>query len=267
MRGPVPSASPRPTWRAVAVPAEHGGWSLTLEPVLLGLLVAPSGAGVALGAAAFVAFVARTPLKVVLVDRWRDRWLPRTAMAARVLAAESLVLVVLVGVAAASADRRFWVALALAAPLVAVELWFDMRSRSRRLVPELAGAAGIGSVAAAIALAGGLVDRVAVGLWLVLAARSSVAIPYVRIQLERARRADAAVRRSDAAQVAGVGAVVAGWAQDAVPLAAVMALVAVAAYHLVAVRTAPRPAVRIGVEQTVVGLSVVLVTALAVLMP
>ena len=25
-------------WRAVAMPSEHGGWGLTLEPVLLGLL-------------------------------------------------------------------------------------------------------------------------------------------------------------------------------------------------------------------------------------
>ena len=46
----------RAGWRAVAMPSEHGGWGLTLEPVLLGLLVAWSGAGVALGIAAFSAF-------------------------------------------------------------------------------------------------------------------------------------------------------------------------------------------------------------------
>ena len=38
--------------RAVAVPSEHGGWGLTAEPVLLGLIVAPSAAGACLGAAA-----------------------------------------------------------------------------------------------------------------------------------------------------------------------------------------------------------------------
>lgn len=38
--------------------------------------------GAALGLAAFFAFVVRTPLKVVLVDRWRHRWLPRTGLAA-----------------------------------------------------------------------------------------------------------------------------------------------------------------------------------------
>ena len=50
--------SPRPMLRSVALPTEHGGWGLTLEPVLLGLLVAPSVAGLAIGGAAFLVFVA-----------------------------------------------------------------------------------------------------------------------------------------------------------------------------------------------------------------
>ena len=63
------TAAPRPRslLRTVAVPDEHGGWGLTLVPVLLGLLVAPSGAGVALAATAFLAFLVRTPLRLVLV--------------------------------------------------------------------------------------------------------------------------------------------------------------------------------------------------------
>jgi YwiC-like protein len=63
---------------AVALPSEHGGWSLTLEPALLALLVAPNWSGLALAAVAAVAFVVRTPVKCVLVDRWRHRRLPRT---------------------------------------------------------------------------------------------------------------------------------------------------------------------------------------------
>ena len=35
----------RPTLRSVAMPAEHGGWGLTLEPGILGVLLAPSLAG------------------------------------------------------------------------------------------------------------------------------------------------------------------------------------------------------------------------------
>ena len=40
---PPPAAAPRAKQRSplrtVALPSEHGGWGLTLEPVLLGLLV------------------------------------------------------------------------------------------------------------------------------------------------------------------------------------------------------------------------------------
>ncbi|MCB0972737.1 MAG: YwiC-like family protein, partial [Acidimicrobiales bacterium] len=61
----------------MAMPTEHGGWGLTLEPVVLGLLVAPSIAGTCIGLAAIVAFLARTPLRIVLVDLRRRRWLPR----------------------------------------------------------------------------------------------------------------------------------------------------------------------------------------------
>ena len=46
-----PAADVRPTWRTVAVPSEHGGWGLTAEPVLLGLLLAFSWSGVAVGVA------------------------------------------------------------------------------------------------------------------------------------------------------------------------------------------------------------------------
>src|SRR5438067_8458307 len=51
----VTGASTRSPWRAVVIPSEHGGWGLTLEPALLGLLVAPSIAGGALAIAAFLA--------------------------------------------------------------------------------------------------------------------------------------------------------------------------------------------------------------------
>ena len=68
------------------IPSEHGGWGLTLEPALLGLLVAPSIVGGAIGVAAFLAFLVRTPLKLVLVDQHRHRVLERTRLAVRVAA-------------------------------------------------------------------------------------------------------------------------------------------------------------------------------------
>ena len=259
-----PSPGQRSGLRSVAMPTEHGGWSLTAEPVLLGLLVAWSWSGLALGGAAMLAFLARTPLKLVLVDRWRGRWLARTTLAAQVAAVEIVVLVVLVAVAAMNADTRFWWPFAVAAPLVLIELWFDMRSRSRRLLPELAGTVGIGSVAAAIALADGSSYALAIGLWVVVAARAAAAIPYAMTQVFRTHGRPHQLWRSDLAQGIAALAVVISWLVGWVPLAAALAIVAVAAFNLVAVRTAPRPAKVIGFQQMFFGFAVVLITAIAV---
>ncbi|HRO23471.1 MAG TPA: YwiC-like family protein, partial [Promineifilum sp.] len=41
------------SFKSVALPAEHGSWSLVSEPIVLGMLVAPTWAGLALVIAAF----------------------------------------------------------------------------------------------------------------------------------------------------------------------------------------------------------------------
>ena len=259
----APVAAERSALRAVAMPTEHGGWSLTVEPAVLGLIAAWSWPGVALGVAALFAFLARTPLKLVLVDRWRGRWLPRTALAAKVATAELAVVAGLTALAATSADARMWVPLAVAAPLVAIELWYDMRSRSRRLLPELAGTVGMGSVAAAIALADRAPVALAIGLWVVVAARGAAAVPYARTQIFRLHRRPHRLWHSDLAQILAAAAVVVGYVADAVPLAATIAVLVVAAFNLVAVRAAPRPAKFVGFQQMFFGIAVVLIAGFA----
>lgn len=259
-------AHERAPWRAVALPTEHGGWSLTAEPALLGLIIAFSWSGLALAGAAMLAFVARTPLKVVLVDRLRHRWLDRSRLALKIVIVELALLVALATLTALGADARFWIPLAIAAPLIGLELWYDMRSRSRRLIPELAGTIGIGSVAAAVALAGGAEGLVAAGLWCVVGARSVAAIPHVRCQIFRMHSRPSAIWQSDVAQVAAVAIALVGWFVDAVPFAAVVALTVLALFNVVALRRAvPTRAVVIGVQQMVFGLVVIAVTATAVL--
>jgi len=255
----------RPAWRAVALPDEHGGWGLTAEPVLLGLLVAPSWAGVALGTAAILAFFVRTPLKLVLVDRWRHRWLPRTTLAARVAVGELSLLVLLAVAAIALAGWAWLVPLAIAAPLVGVELWYDMRSRGRRLVPELCGAVGIAAVVAAIALVGGSSARLAVALWLVLAARAVAAIPFVRTQVQRLRHGAVTTRASDLAQAVGVGIALVATAISGSMVAGTVSVAALAVAQLVWVRRPPVPARVLGFRQLFLGLAVVAVTATGVL--
>lgn len=261
------AAPARPAWRAVAVPVEHGGWGLTAEPVLLGLLVSPGPAGVALGVAAVVAFCARTPLRVVLVDRRRGRSLERTRLAGRVLAVEAVLLAGLVVVALAATEGPFWIPLALAVPLVVVELVYDARSRSRRLVPELAGTIGIGSVAAAIVLAGGGEAADAAGAWTVVAARAMASVPFVRLQLARAKGRPQRRWTSDLAQGLAVGVGAAGLGLGVVPVAAVAALAVLAAVQVALSRTPPPRAAVVGAQQVVLGLAVVATAALGFLAP
>ena len=255
------AAGERSLLRAVAVPSEHGGWGLTLEPVLLGLLVAPSFAGACIGVATFGAFLVRTPAKLVGVDLHRRRRLDRTRLAAAVASVESALIVAAVAGATLLAGTRWWVVVALAAPLAAVEAWYDVRSRGRRLVPELCGALGIAGSAAAIAIAGGAANGTAAAVWLVLAARSIGAIPFVRAQIARSRRGELRTGISNAAQAIALIVALAAWWGDHRVLPGSVVLAAIAASQLVWVRRTP-PAVKvIGMRQMLLGLAVTLATA------
>ncbi|HEX7096836.1 MAG TPA: YwiC-like family protein [Acidimicrobiales bacterium] len=267
-RSPVARAdapAQRSTLRSVALPTEHGGWGLTLEPGLLGLLIEPHVAGVLLAVAAVVAFLARTPLKVVLVDRWRGRTLDRTRVALRLAAAELLALAALIAGAALLADGSFWVPLVVAAPLVLLELWFDMRSRSRRLVPELAGAVGVCAVAASIVLAGGGDSRLAAAVWLVPAARVATSIPFVRAQIARLHGRATAPARLLVADAIGVAIAAVAVALEPAVLGGSLAVLAAVVYQRTSASgPVPRPTV-LGVRQMLLGVGVVLATALSVL--
>ncbi len=256
-----PGARPRPVLRAVAVPAEHGGWGLTAEPVALGLLVAPSISGALLGVAAFAAFLARTPLKLALGDRWRHRRLERTLAAQRVAGAELAVLGAAVATAALRSGRAWWLPLVVALPLVGTEMYFDARGRGRRLVPELCGATGIASVAAAIARAGGASWAVPAGLWLVLAARSTGAIPFARAQVLRWRGRPTGLRAPTVAQGVAVATALGGTGAGAVPWPSAVALAAFAAWALWSLHRPPARPKLLGYSQMAFGTALVLVTA------
>jgi len=247
--------------RAVAMPTEHGGWGLTAEPIVLGLAVAPSIAGLFLGLAAMLAFVARTPLRIVLVDHHRNRDLDRTALARRVLTVELAALAAFVAAAMLTATATFWWPAAIAAPLVGVELWFDTRSRSRRLLPELAGTFGICSIAAMILLAAGHAPHVAVAAWLILAARGTTAIPHVRAQIARLHDRPASARLLLAADVAALA--IAGSSAIVAPavIGGTVSVAGVVLFQRMTTRT-PVPAKVIGIRQTLLGLAVVVATAI-----
>ena len=249
----------------MAIPSEHGGWGLTAEPILLGLLLAFSWAGVAIGAAAMLAFLARTPLKLALVDRRRDRELERTVLARRIGVAEVVAIATLGVVALVAAGWHWLIPAAIALPLFGIELWYDIRSRGRRLVPELCGAVGMGAVAAAIVVAADGAVALAAAAWLVLAARSIGAIPFIRTQIGRLHRGAVSTRSSNLFQflalaVAAVAAVV-----DPDVLVGSIAVAVIVVLHLVWVRRSPVPPAKVlGLRQMALGFALVAATAAGV---
>jgi len=253
--------------RTVGIPREHGGWSLTLEPALLGMLVAWSGAAMALSATALLMFTARTPLKYALVDRTRGRHIGRTVVAERLAAIEISIIVVLVLVAALVSDGPFWWPYLAASPLLATGLWYDIRSRSRRLIPELAGTVGIASTAAAIVIAGGGSTSLALSMWLVAATRSVASVVFVRQQINRSRNHPTTAWHSDATQLLTTVVLVAGFAVGEVPLAGVLALSLAAVFQIIAIRRPVPSVAMIGAQQLAIGLGIVFTTALGVLAP
>lgn len=183
--GPLVTGTNEPTrvsWRAVALPVEHGGWGLLGEPILVGLCLAPSRAGLGIAIAALAAFLARHPLKLALADWRRGSRYARTSVALRFVLVYALLAVA--GLAMAGpAPRMTWIALLAAAPLGAVQLAYDARLKGRGLVPEILGGVALGSVAAAIMIAGGWSAAFAFAAWALLALKAACSVLYVRARL------------------------------------------------------------------------------------
>lgn len=142
------------SWRGAAqltLPKEHGSWSLALEPVAFGMLVAPSAAGTALALAAVSGFFLRRPMKLLL-SRKSD---PRQS-----LAAVGLVILALTGLTSLLLAVRFgapggWWPLLPAALAGAVFAWCDNRNEAREGAAEIAGVVSFSLLPAAFgALAG-----------------------------------------------------------------------------------------------------------------
>jgi hypothetical protein len=169
--------------KTVALPVEHGGWGLSLEPIVLGLAVAPSLQGALLAIATVGVFLARHPLKIVAADRRNTRRVPRTVIAERfVLLYGAIALLCFMG-AILAGPPQFLFPLTSAAPLAVVQLVYDAKGQSRKLWPELAGSTAMAAVASSLALAGGWRMTAALALWAVLAARVVPTILYVRARL------------------------------------------------------------------------------------
>jgi YwiC-like protein len=173
--------------KTVALPAEHGGWAFLLEPALLGLLVAPSAAGVWLSLAALAVFLLEHPLKMALKDRRKSKRFTRTIWAERMTLIYAAAAVLTLTLAVLTAAAPFWLPLALAVPFALVKTRYDMLNRGREVIPEIAGAVALAAVAPAIVMASGWALIPALALWLIPALRAIASILYVRVRLRLER--------------------------------------------------------------------------------
>ncbi len=175
--------------RAIALPVEHGGWGFLLEPILLGLLVSPSWAGLGIAIAATAIFLVHQPLRIAVKDRRNHRRVPRTKLAEAFAAGYVLAAGIAFAAALALSHGPIGLPLLLALPFAAWQGLYDATGRSRAALAELAGAVALGASGSMIVLATGWPTAPALALWALLAARSVTSILYVRdrLRLERGK--------------------------------------------------------------------------------
>jgi hypothetical protein len=130
------------------LPAEHGSWFMLGFPMVLGLLLKPSLAGLFLGLAALFFFLSRPALRRVLNGQ-------RDSAQQRAL----LLLVSLSGVFGIAtwhfSDFKFLIPLACVAPLVFLALRADLDRVVRSLFVEMAAQGAFAGLAAAMLVASG----------------------------------------------------------------------------------------------------------------
>lgn len=210
--------------KSVAIPSEHGGWGFLLEPLILGLLLAPTTAGLGITLGTIGAFLARHPLKLAFTDWRRGRRFTRTRLAEQVAAAYILIALLGLALAIALAGPGILAPLLIAAPLGLLQLGFDFRGQSRHLLPELAGPIALATSAAMIALAGGWPLRAALTLTLLLTARAIPSILYVRARLRLSKGQPASPAAAILWHLVGVVLAAALAAASLTPWLAVVAL-------------------------------------------
>ena len=176
------NANRRLSARSVALPAEHGSWSLVSEPILLGMLVAPSWAGACLAVGAFALFLFNRPFKVYWSDRRRGRAYERTALAKRYALIYGAIGVLGFLIGFALGGWRPFAPLALAVPLLALFMVYDQRP-GRFWQAELAAPVAFASIVAAMAVANGWDWTHALALWGFMSARSVPAVLFIRARL------------------------------------------------------------------------------------
>lgn len=252
----LPAALPQSSWRELVLPKEHGSWSLAFEPVALGLLAAPSRAGVWFGLAIAAAFFARRPLRIA----WRDSNPARrdAARCAVFICAASVAVFFLGAILVAGAAWLPWLLPSCVAGAIFAR--FDVRNAGRDPAAEVAGAAAFALLPGAFAILAGWPALTAVALAVVMLGRAVPTVLCVRAVLRGAKGGE---HRIAPALMAAAAALFAGAALARAGLApwSVVVLLALLAGRAGALLVFPRPAIRartLGLFEAIAGVVFIL---------
>jgi hypothetical protein len=213
-----PAIAPRAI-ETVFLPKEHGSWSLALEPLVLGLLIAPSPAGGALATAAFAGFLARRPLKTALTtDRpARRRTAALTLAALGCLATTGLAEAAMLGGVAA-----LW-PLLLVAPLGGLFAYFDAQNEARAAAAEIVGCSAFALLPTALATLAGWSAPAALALALIAFTRSLPTVLTLRFCLRSAKGESPSPALAPVCAAIAASALAFAWSLRLVPMLSVAA--------------------------------------------
>lgn len=189
------------------LPSEHGATVALAEPIVLGLLLAPTGAGALLAASGVTGFWAGQAIR--RAQRFGG---PGRAIAIGF----AIATAALAGAALSAGEQPLAVIVPLAVGAVLGMAFFHLSVKlgARALSVELIGALSPTGLAAAIVVSGGGTWAVAAWAWGLLALRQVGTIPYVRYRLGgKGTQASPAQWPVHAIHVAILLIVLAGWAR------------------------------------------------------
>lgn len=236
---------------SVFLPKEHGSWSLAIEPLALGLIVAPSHAGGALAAVALAGFFARRPFKAACAPLHSDR---RRAAREAVVTLQALALAGAFECYVLGEPNAWW-ALGVAAPLAFLFAYFDAQGESRAAAAELAGSAAFALLPATFASLAGWTWQAALALSVVALARSVPTVVTIRTSLRLRKSQDASPGVAIATSLAALVIIFSLVAQKIAPVFAVICIALLLA-RTVWLVTSVRPnwsAKQIGMMEAMIG--------------
>jgi hypothetical protein len=166
------------------LPAEHGSWFMLGFPLVLGLLLRPSLAGLCVSGAALCLFLGRPPLRRLLEGRKYPAQVRAIVLLGGAAAASSLLALL-------SSNYLFLIPLACVTPLILLALRADVGRAARTLTVELAAQVSFSALAAAVVVAGGGTYSQAGRAWLFATLLGGANLAHVRRLLGHAHQLEA----------------------------------------------------------------------------